>query len=63
MKRLLVYVSLLAAGLFATSCIDDFLTQYPYSTTSPETFYKTEADFKQGADRMLQRDQLFQNQW
>ena len=47
MKRLLLYTSLLATGLFVTSCIDDFLTQYPYSTTSPETFYKTEADFKQ----------------
>ena len=61
MKRLLLYASLLTAGLFSSSCIDDFLTQYPYSTTSPETFFKTEDDFKQalsGCYSMINSSQM-----
>ena len=61
MKRLLLYASLLTAGLFSFSCIDDFLTQYPYSTTSPETFFKTEDDFKQalsGCYSMINSSQM-----
>jgi len=61
MKRLLLISSLLTAGLFLSSCIDDFLTQYPYSTTSPETFFKTEDDFKQalsGCYSMINSSQM-----
>lgn len=61
MKQLLVYASLLTAGLFSSSCIDDYLTQYPYSTTSPETFFKTEDDFKQalsGCYSMINSSQM-----
>ena len=61
MKRLLLYASLLTAGLFSSSCIDDFLTQYPESTTSPETFFKTEDDFKQalsGCYSMINSSQM-----
>ena len=61
MKRLLFYASLLTAGLSSSSCIDDFLTQYPYSTTSPETFFKTEDDFRQalsGCYSMINSSQM-----
>ncbi|KGO91115.1 RagB/SusD family nutrient uptake outer membrane protein [Flavobacterium subsaxonicum] len=39
--------STLIAALILSSCSEDFLTQYPETVVSAETFYKTEADFRQ----------------
>ena len=39
--------SAVIAALILTSCSDDFLTKYPETVVSAETFYKTEADFRQ----------------
>ena len=39
-------IAILFLVLGLHSCVDSFLNQLPQSTTSPETFYKTDADFK-----------------
>jgi hypothetical protein len=35
------------AAILLSSCSDEFLTKYPETVVSAETFYKTEADFRQ----------------
>jgi len=40
-------ISAFIAALILSSCSEDFLTKYPETVVSAETFYKTEADFKQ----------------
>lgn len=45
MKKNILTITL--AALFLSSCSDDFLTKYPETVVPAETFYKTEADFKQ----------------
>lgn len=43
----LIYTLLVIPGILLQSCIDDFLTQYPYSTSVAETFYETGEHFQQ----------------
>lgn len=45
MKKNILTITL--AVLLLSSCSDDFLTKYPETVVPAETFYKTEADFKQ----------------
>ena len=47
MKKIVLYITLFLSVCGLQSCLDDFLTQLPYSTSTPETFYKTETDFEQ----------------
>lgn len=48
MKKIIYICALVTTScLFMQSCIDDFLTQHPYSTSIAETFYETENHFKQ----------------
>jgi starch-binding outer membrane protein, SusD/RagB family len=44
LKLKITVILFLVLGL--QSCVDSFLNQLPKSTSAPETFYKTDADFK-----------------
>ena len=38
MKKIVLYITLILSVSGLQSCLDDFLTQLPYSTSTPETF-------------------------